>query len=476
MVTRAAASSLGGGVGQRVDNLGDDGFYELLVVALSHDPDHGLGARRADDEAARVAELRLAAIDGAPHRDIVERLAAIFVAHALQDLRQRLEAIANFADRPPALRDYRQELERGHETVARGREIRQDDMARLLAADIVAVLAHMLDHVSVADRRAREPKLDALQIALKPQIGHDGGDDAAAREPPALLPRLGNHRHELVAVDDVALLVHDHDAVSIAVEGDADIGAHLVDLADQVVRRGRTAIPVDVEAVGFDANPDDFGAEFPQRLGRHFVGCPIGAIDHRPDTVEADVLRQRPLGEFDVALARAVDAGGAADLLRLGEQVGAVAFHQDLDRLLVLVGELVAVGTEQLDAVVAVRVVRGGDHHAKIGTQRPGQHGDGRRRHRTELEYVHAHRSEARDERGLDHIAGEPRILTDHDAVAIGALGEQPASGHAHLERHFGGHRIGVSAATDTIRAKEFARHWAAPPYVSGRTLLLVLV
>src|SRR5262245_29115521 len=152
-------------------------------------------------------------------------------------------------------------------------------MARLLAADIVAVLAHVLDHVTVADRRAREPELDALQIALKPQIGHNGGDDTAPREAPALLPRLGDNRHELVAVDDVALFVHDHDAVGIAVESDTDIGAHLVDFADQVVRRGRAAIPVDVEAVRFYADPDDLGAEFPQRLGRHLVSGPIGAVD-----------------------------------------------------------------------------------------------------------------------------------------------------------------------------------------------------
>src|SRR5262249_24975588 len=151
-------------------------------------------------------------------------LAAILVAHAFQDLRQRFEAVANLADRPAALRDHRQELERSHETVARGREIRQHDVARLLAADIVAVLAHMLDYVAGADRRAREPELDALKVALEPEIRHDGGDDAAARETSALLPRFGNHRHELVAVDDVALLVNDHDAVGVAVKRDPDIG------------------------------------------------------------------------------------------------------------------------------------------------------------------------------------------------------------------------------------------------------------
>ena len=76
-------------------------------------------------------------------------------------------------------------------------------MARLLAADIVAVLAHMLDHVAVADRRAREAETEALQIALEPEIGHHGGDDAAAGKPPAPEPGFGDDRHELIAVDHV---------------------------------------------------------------------------------------------------------------------------------------------------------------------------------------------------------------------------------------------------------------------------------
>ena len=108
-------------------------------------------------------------------------------------------------------------------------------MAGLLAADIVAVLAHMLDHVAVADRRAGQTEIEALQIALEPEIGHHRGDDAAAGEPSALLPGLGDHRHQLVAVDDAALLVDDHHPVGVAVERDADIGAHLVDLADQIL-------------------------------------------------------------------------------------------------------------------------------------------------------------------------------------------------------------------------------------------------
>ena len=116
------------------------------------------------------------------------------------------------------------------------RIIGQHDVARLLAADIVAMLPHMLDHVAVAHRRALQAEAELLQIALEPEIGHDRGDDAAAGEPPAPEPDFGDDRHELIAVDHVALLVDDHHAVGVAVERDADIGAHFVDLADEIAR------------------------------------------------------------------------------------------------------------------------------------------------------------------------------------------------------------------------------------------------
>ena len=54
------------------------------------------------------------------------------------------------------LLDHRQHLQRRDQAVAGGRVVRQDDVAGLLAADVVAVLAHVLEHVAVADRGAHE--------------------------------------------------------------------------------------------------------------------------------------------------------------------------------------------------------------------------------------------------------------------------------------------------------------------------------
>ena len=66
----------------------------------------------------------------------------------------------------------------------------------------------------------------AFEIAFEAEIGHHRGDDAGLGEPAVLFPAFRDHGQQLVAVDDVAALVDDEHAVGVAVERDADIGAH----------------------------------------------------------------------------------------------------------------------------------------------------------------------------------------------------------------------------------------------------------
>ena len=118
-------------------------------------------------------------------------------------------------------------------------------------------------------------------------------------------------------------------------------------------------------------------------MGRDLVGGAIGAIDDDPQAVERNVARQRALGEFDVARLHVVEAFGAAEFGRFRQARGQVLAQQRLYLAFDFVGELVAVRAEQLDAVVLVRIVRGGDHHAEVGAHRARQHGDGGGRHGT---------------------------------------------------------------------------------------------
>ncbi len=145
-----------------------------------------------------------------------------------------------------------------------------------------------------------------------------------------------------------------------------------------------------------------------------------------------------------------------------GQLLDLVGVDQRLDLLLDLVGQLVAVRAEQFDAVVVVGVVRGRNHHAEVGAHRARQHGDRGRRHRAEQEHVHAHRGEAGDQRRLDHVAGEPGILADHDAMAMLAAAENQTGRLADAQRQFRrDHAIGEAA--NAVRAKILANHCLGP-------------
>ena len=63
---------------------------------------------------------------------------------------------------------------------------------------------------------------------------------------------------------------------------------------------------------------------------------------------------------------------------------------------------------------------------------------------------------EAGDQRVLDHVAREPRILADHHAVAVVAALEDSAGGHADLQRDLRRHRKLVGAPADAVGAEIF--------------------
>src|SRR5262252_10236160 len=140
------------------------------------------------------------------HRGVLVGL-AVAKTDILGDLRQRIEAMANRRNRLAELFDYRHHLQGSDEAVARRGVVRQDDVAGRLPTKIVAMLAHLLENVTVADLNAQQ--LDSLRIemTLQAEIRHDGGDDPGLRKPPFLVPALRNDGEQLIAIDQMAVLV-----------------------------------------------------------------------------------------------------------------------------------------------------------------------------------------------------------------------------------------------------------------------------
>ena len=177
---------------------------------------------------------------------------------------------------------------------------------------------------------------------------------------------------------------------------------------------GGAAAVVDVHAVGVLVDEVGVGLEPAEQLRRGGAGGAVGAVHQ--DVEPRQVALNGGGHEIDIVplqLAHAVVA--AADLAPGAELHGLPGENFLLNAGLHGVGELVALAAEDLDAVVLVGVVAGGDDDAGVGLLLPGQirhrrSGDGA--HRL---HIAAHGADARHQGGLQHIGGHTGILADED-------------------------------------------------------------
>src|SRR3546814_17107879 len=79
--------------------------------------------------------------------------------------------------------DDGEHLQRGDQRIAGGDVIVEDNMAGLLAAEIVVVGPHVFDDVAVADGGPRRRQSETRKMAFEAALGHDRGDDTVSAGP-----------------------------------------------------------------------------------------------------------------------------------------------------------------------------------------------------------------------------------------------------------------------------------------------------
>ncbi len=216
--------------------------------------------------------------NGGDDLGVVQRLAA-GEADILEQLGDRVELAGQLAHRPAALDHDGQDLKRRHQAVAGGGMVVQDQVARLFAAQVEPARSHPLHDVTVADLGPLQHEAVAGQGALKAQVGHHGGDHAAALQHAPPGPVTADQRHDLVAVDHLAVFVANDQPVGVAVQGDADVGPPVADHGRQGLRVGRAAVGVDISPVGRHPDRNDLGPKFVEGRRGDLVAGTIGAID-----------------------------------------------------------------------------------------------------------------------------------------------------------------------------------------------------
>ena len=287
-------------------------------------------------------------------------------------------------------------------------------MARRLAAEPTPAPAHQIQHVAIAHLRSEQLDSPILQCNFQSPVrhhrSHDRLDVAPVRE-----AGVGNHEQKLVTVHEGAFSVHHQHAIAISVERDAQISAAFPNRFAQRGRCQRSEAVIDVQSVRRASDRDHLRAELGKDVRRDLIGCTVRTVDHDPETSERQFGRHRALAEFDVSSYCIVDSRRPADV-DAGDRLHR-RLDCGLDRKLHLVGQLSAVGVEELDAVIRVGVVGRADDDSRRRAQCPSEVRDCRGWHRPEQHYIRSGGGETRFQHGLEHVAGNPRVLADDDLV-----------------------------------------------------------
>ena len=116
-----------------------------------------------------------------------------------------------------------QDLEGGHDAVARCRVLEQDDVAALLAAEDGSRHLHPLEDVLVTDGGPDDLAAGPLDDRLEAPVREDRHDQPAARQRVARQPVEGKDPEHLIAVDDPPGRIDRDEPVGVAVEGETRV-------------------------------------------------------------------------------------------------------------------------------------------------------------------------------------------------------------------------------------------------------------
>ena len=235
-------------------------------------------------------------------------------------------------------------------------------MAALLAADAAAVLGHVLINILVTDGSLGVADALLVERLVQTEVGHDGGDDGVHQQLAALLHVAAVNVQDVVAGDDIALLIHAQAAVSVAVVGKADVEMILDHELLQTLDVGGTGIVVDVQAVRLVVDDIGVGTQCIEHRLRDVPAGTVGAIQADLDPLEGVDAQADEVAHVAVAACHIVHSASDVLAVSKGQLRPILVEHVELAVDVVLhqqqgfLGHLLTVAVDQLDTVIIVRV------------------------------------------------------------------------------------------------------------------------
>ena len=148
-------------------------------------------------------------------------------------------------------------------------------MTTLLTTDTTAVLRHVLVYVLVAHSSLGVTDTLLIKRFVKTKVGHNSRNHSIGQQLATLFHIAAIDIQDMVASDDIPLLVHAQAAVGVTIEGKTNIQTLLHNKLLQPLNMRRASIGVDVRAVRLIVY--DIGVST-QRIENAFSDVPRTAV------------------------------------------------------------------------------------------------------------------------------------------------------------------------------------------------------
>ena len=214
------------------------GVYAHLVRILpfDHNPAQGFRPRIAQKHTPAAFKTFLNTRDGIGNFRVLLERQLVLDVDVPKFLRIGDKQAGKFRKGTPALAHDPQDLERGKEAVAGGAVFTENKMTGLLSTEQSPVLTHGRHNMAIAHIGADKRAAPFLHEYFKRHIAHDSGHKDIARKFALLHEILCTQSHDLVTIQNSALLIHDNESVGIAVQRKADVGPGFADLCGHGLR------------------------------------------------------------------------------------------------------------------------------------------------------------------------------------------------------------------------------------------------
>jgi len=343
-----------------------------MVRGFYHHADKGFCAGLPHQNTTDITQCFCNSLDCLLYRRVV--LCSFLVGHTdiLQHLRIDFQRLSQLAHGHLLGQHNFHHLQASQDAITGACVLGENDMTTLLTANTAAVLCHVLIDVLVAHSGLSITNALLIESLVQTKVGHDSRDHGVVHQLAVLLHVAAVDVQDMVASDNITLLVHTQAAVSIAIESKPNIQPILHHKPLQPLNMGRTSVIVDVQAVWLIIDDVGICAQSIKHTLCNIPARTVGAIQTDLNALEGVDTQRDQVAHVTIASCHIVHS--AADVLTLdkGQLRPILIEHMELAIDVVLyqqqslLGHFLTVAVNQLDAIIVVGVMACGDHDAAV--------------------------------------------------------------------------------------------------------------